>query len=104
MEPFTNHRITTAAAGLIVGMIIAMSIRLLQSTFAGSCPTVPDRYRAIVDTAGGSDLTRQELVNTLSPGDGTVVLMPSGPPGIGRPSLTGKCEPCQPISRSGVGR
>jgi ABC-type Fe3+-siderophore transport system permease subunit len=35
MEPFTNHRITTAAAGLIVGMIIAMSICLLQSTFAG---------------------------------------------------------------------
>ena len=32
---FTNHRITTAAAGLIVGMIIAMSICLLQSTFAG---------------------------------------------------------------------
>ncbi len=34
MEPFTNHRITIAAAGPIV-MIIAMSICLLQSTLAG---------------------------------------------------------------------
>jgi Mn2+/Fe2+ NRAMP family transporter len=35
MGPFTNQRITTATAGLIVGIIIALNIYLLHITFAG---------------------------------------------------------------------
>ncbi len=35
MGPFTNQRITTATAGLIVGIIIALNIYLLYITFAG---------------------------------------------------------------------
>ena len=35
MGPFANQRITTATAGLIVGMIIALNIYLLHITFAG---------------------------------------------------------------------
>jgi len=35
MGPFTNQRITTATAGLIVGVIIALNIYLLHITFAG---------------------------------------------------------------------
>jgi Mn2+/Fe2+ NRAMP family transporter len=34
MGPFTNQRITTAAAGLIVGVIIALNIYLLVIAFA----------------------------------------------------------------------
>jgi len=34
MGPFVNQRITTAAAGLIVGVIIALNIYLLVIAFA----------------------------------------------------------------------